>query len=291
MRRRPVNETNRPGPGRSGAKRVAEWLEALERRHLSDLTFAEVRRALVALSSLYVERRAGLSRGEALGTAGKRAAFGLFYGPLHFRLIGSIIRELAAGCAVPRTVFDLGCGTGVAGAAWALEVGGACVLEGVDRSGWAVNETRWTWARLRLQGRARRGELGHLPLEGRRLGVVCAFTANELEEGVRDALLARLLDAAGAGGQVLVVEPLSTRVSPWWTAWRESFVRQGGREDAWRVPWERSATLALLDRAAGLDHRQIGGRSLWLGPQAARYRQKVTGSREAFSTGVEKGLI
>ena len=41
---------------------VVAWWAALEQRHLSDLTFQEVRKALQALSSIYVERR-----GEALG--------------------------------------------------------------------------------------------------------------------------------------------------------------------------------------------------------------------------------
>ena len=36
--------------------------EALERRHLAELTFPEVRRALQALSSLYVERRERMAR-------------------------------------------------------------------------------------------------------------------------------------------------------------------------------------------------------------------------------------
>ena len=286
-----MSGADRAGSDEPAARRVAAWLEALERRHLSTLTFAEVRRALVALSSLYVERRAGLPRGEALGSAGKRAAFALFYGPLHFRLIGAIVRGLAAGGPAPRTVVDLGCGTGVASAAWALERGGLPVLEGVDRSGWAVDEARWTWGRLRLRGHAQRRELASTPLEGRRLGVVCAFTANELEERARGALLGRLLKASATGAQVLVVEPLSTRVSPWWTVWRESFVRQGGREDVWRVPWVRSQTLALLDHAAGLDHREIAGRSLWLGAPAGGYRQEVTGSRAALSTDDETSLI
>src|SRR6185295_17909113 len=36
--------------------RFRAWLAAVEGRHLAKLTFPEVRRALVALSSLYVER-------------------------------------------------------------------------------------------------------------------------------------------------------------------------------------------------------------------------------------------
>ena len=74
-----------------------DWLAALENRHLSDLTFAEVSRALRALSSTYVERRSKLADGAALSGAGKRAAFALFYGPLHFLLLEHIARSLSVG--------------------------------------------------------------------------------------------------------------------------------------------------------------------------------------------------
>ena len=75
-------------------ERVAGWLEALERRHLADLTTSEVARALRALSSCYVERRAKLARGGALDGAGKRAAFALFYAPLHFLVVREIVRAI-----------------------------------------------------------------------------------------------------------------------------------------------------------------------------------------------------
>jgi hypothetical protein len=69
------------------------WVQALEARHLADLTFSEVSRALRALSSAYVERRARLSSGAALSGAGKRAAFALFYGPLHYLLVKHVARN------------------------------------------------------------------------------------------------------------------------------------------------------------------------------------------------------
>ena len=100
---------------------------ALEARHLSELTFKEVRHALQALSSLYVERRERMADGAALDGAGKRAAFALYYGPMHFLLVREIVRALAL--RAPRRILDLGCGTGTAGAAWALE----CRAEGPPR--------------------------------------------------------------------------------------------------------------------------------------------------------------
>jgi len=72
------------------------WLQALEARHFSDLTFQEVARSLRALSSTYVERREGIREGAALSGAGKRAAFALFYGPLHYLLVREIVRAIDA---------------------------------------------------------------------------------------------------------------------------------------------------------------------------------------------------
>ena len=61
---------------------ITEWVAALEARHLADLRVQEATRAVCALSSAYVERRGERMRG-ALDSAGKRAAFALFYAPLH----------------------------------------------------------------------------------------------------------------------------------------------------------------------------------------------------------------
>ena len=71
-----------------------EWLDALEARHLADLTFSQVSGALRALSSAYVERRAKLTQGAALSGAGKRAAFALFYAPLHYLLVRHVVEAI-----------------------------------------------------------------------------------------------------------------------------------------------------------------------------------------------------
>ncbi len=236
------------------------WFAALERRHLETLEFREVRKALQALSSLYVERRGRLGSGAALGTAGKRAAFALFYGPLHFLLIRSIVRELGAATPAPRTIVDLGCGTGVAGAAWALECLPPPAIDGVDVNPWATGEAQWTYSRLGLTGRAKKGDLARVALGGRETAVVAAFTVNELETPDRDALRVRLLQG---GGPVLIVEPLARGVSPWWDEWEGAFRDDGGRADEWRFRADLPPALKLLDRAAGLDHAQLTARSLF----------------------------
>jgi SAM-dependent methyltransferase len=240
------------------------WVEALEARHTRNLTFAEVRRALQALSSVYVQRRGRLAAGDALGTAGKRAAFALYYGPLHFLAVREIVRALDAARPAPRTVVDLGCGTGVAGAAWALEAGGGARTFGIDRSGWAVDEARWNLARLGVRGEARRGDVLDAPLPRKGGGIVSAYAVNELPEETRGALLDRLIEAGRHGARVLVVEPIARGVAPWWAGWAETFARAGGRSDEWRFPAALPSRLALLDRAASLDHRELTARSLWL---------------------------
>src|SRR5215216_3862077 len=154
------------------------WLAALEERHLARFTPGEVGRALRALSSCYVERRARLAEGVALETAGKRAAFALFYAPLHFLTTAHILRQLPAHAAV-RTVVDLGCGTGSAGAAWALH-SAAGGITGYDRHPWAVDEANWTYRTLGVRGRAFRQDRARVrvePAPGQ--GIIAAYTLNE----------------------------------------------------------------------------------------------------------------
>jgi len=231
---------------------------ALEARHLGELRFAEVRRALQALSSLYVERREGIALGRALESRGKRAAFALYYGPLHFLLVREVVRGL--GLRPAARLVDLGCGTGSAGAAWALE-GRPASVQGVDLNGWAVGEARWTLRQLGLPGTATRGDAVAAASDPA-AGLVAAFTVNELDEAARGRLLERVRAAAAAGSPVLVVEPISRRVSPWWPEWSDAFVRAGGREDEWRFRPSLPPPLALLGKAAGLDCRELVGRSL-----------------------------
>jgi Methyltransferase domain len=248
------------------------FYSALEARHRAELSFAEVRRALQALSSLYVERRERMADGAALEGRGKRAAFALYYGPLHFLLVRGIVRGLGPALPFPRRILDLGCGTGSAGAAWALECTPPAAVSGVDRNGWAIQEARFALRQLGVPGSAARGDAVSADSPGSRAGWIAAFTVNELAPAARERLLPRLVEAAAAGSAVLVVEPLSRRVSPWWPEWREKLLAVGGREDEWRLRPTLPPSLALLGKAAGLDTRELTGRSLALA-LAARQRQ------------------
>lgn len=249
------------------------WFAALERRHRADLTFQEVRRGVQALSSLYVERRGKTPPKAALDGAGKRAAFAMFYGAIHFLLIRNVTREVGAATPPPVRIVDLGCGTGVAGAAWAIEAGGKPVIAGHDRSPWATREAGWTYRALGLRGRARCGDLLTAPLPGRGGAVIAAFAINELDREANSRLLEKLLEAAGRGARVLVVEPIARRMVAWWDRWAAAFTGRGGRDDTWRFDSELPEPLRLMDRAAGLDHRELTARTLYLdgGPGARRF--------------------
>ena len=241
----------------------AEWMSFLETRHLADLTFQEVSRSLRALSSTYVERRRKLHEGAALSGAGKRAAFALFYGPLHFLLVRHIVSSVPELTHIVHEIVDLGCGTGAAGAAWASECAPAAGVHGVDRHPWAVEEARHTYRLFGLRGRARVDDVAKVVLpEGS--AVVAAFAVNELDAATRDRLLPRLMSHAERGGRVLLVEPLAGFVSPWWPVWERAFLSSGGRANEWRTPVSLPAIVEKLDRAAGLNHREITGRSLWI---------------------------
>jgi SAM-dependent methyltransferase len=239
-------------------------MAALEARHISDLTFSEVTRGLRALSSAYVERRQTIGRGGALTGAGKRAAFALFYGPLHYLLVRRIAENLPAPADEPSTIVDLGCGTGAAGAAWAEACPGLRSIIGIDRHPWVLEEAARTYRDLGLHGRTRALDITRARLPRDRAAVIAAFTMNELAAAERDALLARLVDRARRGGCLLIVEPLAGAIAPWWQRWRAIFEEAEGRGDEWRFIAERPSIVARLDGAAGLDHRELTGRSLWL---------------------------
>src|SRR5438552_4173688 len=161
------------------------WVDALESRHLSKLSFSEVRRAVQALSSLYVERRERIDTGAAFAGAGKRAAFAMYFGPLHFILVREVVRALEARIPANATILDLGCGTGVAGAAWALESEPRPKVIGVDRVSWALQECKWTYEQLGIRGTVKNAELGILRIPAD-TAVIAAFSINELTPASRE---------------------------------------------------------------------------------------------------------
>jgi SAM-dependent methyltransferase len=239
-------------------------MAALEARHFAELTFPEVSRALRALSSAYVERRQKLADGAALSGAGKRAAFALFYGPLHHLLIHHIALNLPEATRGMPTLLDLGCGTGASGAAWVRACNTTPRVVAIDRHPWALGEAADTYRAFGIAATVRQGDIATATLPKGPAAILAAFTLNELADPAREALLPRLLERARHGDRVLIVEPLAGFIAPWWKRWRDAFESAGGRADEWRLRTDLPPIVEKLDRAAGLNHREITGRSLWL---------------------------
>jgi SAM-dependent methyltransferase len=264
-------------PYLDGALRSAfdAWQERALARFSPPLRFSELRRGVQALSSLYVERRGGGNlASRSLEGAAKRAAFACFYAPLHFLTLFHALRGEALG--EPQRILDLGCGTGAAGAALAAALGGAASgarLLALDRSGFALGETRHTHAAFGLRGGTRRGVLpGALPALRAGDLALAAWCANELSPEEREALRAALAAGAARGAGVVVADPPATAAAPWWRAWVAAFAGAGGGAREFRVRLELPAALGRLDRAAGLDHSELGARVLVVPPAGLRSR-------------------
>jgi SAM-dependent methyltransferase len=250
--------------------RFERWLRETEQRHLADLTFPQLSSGLRALSSTYVERRQRLGEGGALNGAGKRAAFALFYGPLHFLLVRAIVQQLPGALRAIRetTLIDLGCGTGAAGAAWATACDRAPRVVGIDRHPWVLGEAARTYRGFELAARTIKGDIASVALPKGPALILAAFALNELADASRDGLMQRLLERAAGGDRVLIVEPIAGFVARWWDRWRGAIEQMGGRADEWRFRMELPAIVSKLDRAAKLDHRELTARSLFLSRSA-----------------------
>ena len=239
------------------------WLAALEARHLANLTRPELTRALRALSSCYVERRDKLTSGAALEGAGKRAAFALFYGPLHFMTVTAVVRAMLAHELPIQTIADLGCGTGVGGAAWAAACANPPSIAGVDRNTWAVQEANWTYETLGLQGHARTGDVvRNYPAAASGTTVLLAYAVNELPADTRAALLERVSASTRAGSRLLIIEPIARGVTAWWPEWTARLVGDGARADEWRFPAKLPPLTRQIAKGAGLDPRELLARTI-----------------------------
>ncbi len=250
------------------------WLEEGVARVAPPLSFREIRKGVQALSSLYVERRDGrdLSARAVEGQA-KRAALATYYAPLHFLATWHLVESWGGAAAAGEptavdTIWDLGCGTGAAGAALARKLAPMPRVVGIDRSGFALREARATYASFGVPAKTRRGRIP-AALPPARAGDLWlfAYAINEFDDADRDALLPKLETAVGAGVRVLIVEPLASSATRWWPAWRGPLEALGLRCDTWKHSLARPEWVARLDSAAGLDHRVLGARAAF-GPLA-----------------------
>jgi hypothetical protein len=241
------------------------WMARLEARHLAELQFSEVSRALRSLSSAYVERRQTAIPGRRiLDGAGKRAAFALYYGPLHFVAVHRILTEhrlVSPADREQRDVIDLGCGTGAVGAALAIATG-ARRIQGVDVHPWALDEARETYACFGLDGITTRADAARLRRPPSPSCFVAGYLVNELPDTDRARLRRTLLDAVSHGSHLLVVEPISGRIAPWWPEWVEAFGRLGARADDGDLTIDPPDLTRRLGHAAGLTPTRVKIRTL-----------------------------
>jgi hypothetical protein len=117
---------------------------------------------------------------------------------------------------------------------------------------------------LGLVGHAKQGDLARVPPSRRGSAIVAAYSLNEFPEALRVHVESHLVDAASAGTSSLVLEPNARAVTPWWDAAAARIVAAGGRADEWKFDVDLPPLLRLFDRAAGLHHRELKLRSLYL---------------------------
>lgn len=249
-----------------------QWVDALFERHQKELSFQEIRRGLCALSDVYVHKRQRLGNQNLKGR-GKQAAFACYYTPLHYLMMRHVLSALDIQQRVGRIV-DLGAGTGAGGLAWAdhqcQALGGPKAhIHAIDRDPWALGEGRQNLMRTGYPHQTKRGDMVKFPMapqEGGQtaLGICALYAVNELDDTMRQKLLARLLQAHDAGAAVIVLEPIAKTISPWWQGWQKAFEERGGVASEWKYPVRLRGPLQLLGKAAGLNHSVLKARSLSL---------------------------
>jgi hypothetical protein len=242
------------------AARFDAWLEATLRRH-APLSFTDVRKGVQSLSRRYVELR---EPGDVLASPARRAAFVTYYAGLHLLTAHGVARTLprAFGDGLARIV-DLGAGSGAAAAGVSLGLGLASAprLLALERSPFALAEARLLWQAFGLAGETQRALLPRgIPRLGPGDLALAGWFLNECGTDEREAVLRALEAGLGAGARVLILEPLSGRVTPWWDAAELRLGARGvvGGSVRWRATlpdW-----ISRMDRAAGLDHAELGAR-------------------------------
>lgn len=247
----------------------------------------EFTKALRALSARYVERRHELPERSALDSAGKRSAFAAFYAPLHYLTIREIVLALPAAARQVTTVHDLGCGTGVGAAAWALQCPRRPLISGVDLNAWALEEAKWNWQTLGLGGRAHRGDMVGAATSApagspRTSAMLFAWSINELPQDARARLLTTLSSARDRR-PILIVEPLAKGAAPWWREWTSALTPLGAQVDEWKFRVDLPPMLKELSQRAGFQRDYLGARSIWLAaeqgealPLAHQRRSRLT---------------
>jgi len=247
-----------------------DWIARVIERHTQSMTRPEFLKAVRALSARYVEQRAALRDRSPLDSAGKRAAFAGFYAPLHFLTVQQIVESVGLGRRPVETIVDLGCGTGVGGAAWALAYERPARVVSVDLNTWVLDEARWNFQTLGVRGRTSRGnfvaaleELTSKPET--HSGVILGWSLNELADLDRARAIDLIISLAARATSIAVIEPIATRLVPWWPAFAGRVAKAGGRVDEWKFDAPLPSALADLDEAAGFQRESLSARSAVFG--------------------------
>ena len=256
---------------------VDAWVRSLIERHTRPFTRSEFLKSVRALSARYVERRVDLPGRSPIDSPGKRAAFAAFYAPLHLLTVRALVRSLDISASRVSAITDLGCGTGAAGAGWALGCSVQTQITGVDRLAWPLAEAAWNWQTLGVTGRTRRADMpvvveelarasrhGRANPQGRSGALLFAWAVNELDDPARRRVLQALATLAAAGIAALVIEPIARSAAPWWPEWEDTLTPLGARCDDWKFETALPPALAELDREAGFRREGLSARSCWI---------------------------
>ena len=138
-----------------------------------------------ALSSAYVERReSALADHKALDGAGKRAAFALYYGPLHFLLVQHIVGELGASIS-PRARSSISAAAPASPARPSRPSATPPLrVLGFDTHPWTLDEARFTYKAFGLHSDVRRTHAAKYAFPDDTSVVVAAFVVNELNDRI-----------------------------------------------------------------------------------------------------------
>ena len=247
-----------------------EWLQERTQAAEQELSFREIRKGVQAVSADYLGRLRGRSLGNrALDGRAKRAAFATFFSAIHHATVRTwLATEPLGSVRGVRRVLDLGCGTGAVGAAAALSIRDRPPILGIDRSQWAIEEARACYRAFGLSGSTKRATLpGGMPrIESGDL-LVAGWSINELEEGSLTAMLETLNRALKKGAGLLIVEPISEKICPWWGAWRRKYQPLGVQEFRVKFPWNRPEWIQRMDKAAHMNHSILSARVLAMAPK------------------------
>jgi hypothetical protein len=126
-----------------------------------------------------------------------------------------------------------------------------------------VDEAKRTYRAFGLQARVKTLDIQRTPFPPRAI-VLAAYALNELDDPAREGTGERMIEHAARGGTAIVVEPLAGFVAPWWKKWAARWQQAGGRADEWRFRIALPPLVAKLDKAAGMRHEELTGRTLML---------------------------